>query len=126
MKSKKLIMALIAIAIIVVLCVGYVLLKPTIENKMLLNHYCTDNYKGYKVVYTTNVPANRKSSDTIYVEKVASTSNGGKNGTDANGYYIAYNKNVKAGKHVTSYIVYNPKDNAIDDVIAVVDNGAIR
>lgn len=41
-------------------------------------------------------------------------------------YYIAYNKRVRKGKHVTSYCVWNPCNSYCDDVEAVADNGKIR
>ena len=39
---------------------------------------------------------------------------------------MSYNKRVKKGKKVTVYAIYNPGNNAEDDVIAVVDNKRIR
>lgn len=68
---------------------------------------------------------NRKKNKIIYVELLESKSKG-KYGYTKEGTYIRYNKKVKKGKIVKSYLIYNPATKAIDDVVAVVDNRKIR
>ena len=62
----------------------------------------------------------------IPVEKIYSYSAGKKYGYTSEGEYVAYNKKVKKGRRVTTYIVYNPENNNWDDAIAVIDNGIAR
>ena len=72
---------------------------------------------------------NRKSKREIVVEKIVSVSDGTKHGwytTPDGRYIIGYNKKVKAGRRVTSYIIWNPKNNKEDDILYVVDNGKYR
>lgn len=68
----------------------------------------------------------RATRHTIYVEIIKSVSTGGSHGTYGKNYYIAYNKRVRKGKHVTSYCIWNPCNAYCDDVEAVADNGKIR
>ena len=97
-------------------------------NKYIKKHY---NTKKYKVVYksskklTEKMLTHRKQKKVIYVEVVKSISYG-KYGYTSDHSYIYYNKSVKKGKRVTSYCIYNPKNNYIDDVVAVIDNGKVR
>lgn len=96
-------------------------------NKKLVKKYCKKHYSGLKVRFVKN-PTYKKITHrkgTVLVEIVKSTSHG-KYGYTRDGCYIAYNKRVKKGKTVTSYCIYNPKNNAIDDVVAVVDNKKVR
>ena len=94
-------------------------------------------YKKIKVIESNKITdkelwtiiENRKSKKVIYVEKVISISDGNKHGwydTPDGKYIIGYNKKVKAGRKVTSYIIWNPKNNYEDDVLYVVDNGTFR
>lgn len=98
-------------------------------NKYIKKHY---NTKKYKVVYkpsyrlTESMITHRKQKKVIYVEVVKSISHGKYGYATSGDWYIYYNKRVKKGKRVTSYCIYNPKNNYIDDVVAVVDNGKVR
>ena len=76
--------------------------------------------------YNAKIVCDRKNKKYVVVEKVVSISNGKGGGFDKDGYYIAYNKKVKKGKKVVSYLVYNPKTNYEDDVVFVIDNNKIR
>ena len=74
---------------------------------------------------------NRKGKKYIIVEKVVSISNGKTHGwystkTKGSKYIIGYNKKVKKGKKVVSYIIWNPKSNICDDILWVVDNQKYR
>lgn len=97
----------------------------TVTNKGLVKAYCEKHYKTRTVKYTNYKPW-RKSSKWVYVETIKSISDGGKHGHTKDGHYIRYNKSVKKGNKVTSYLIYNPKTKYIDDVVAVVDNKKIR
>ena len=71
----------------------------------------------------------RKGKPYILVSKIVSTGTGTKHGwytTDEGCYIIGYNKRVKAGKRVTSYIIWNPETNYEDDILYVVDNQRYR
>lgn len=110
--------------------------KITAKNKniQLVNDYIRRNYdlNAYKVKYistgklTPKMIRERATRHTIYVEIIKSVSAGGKHGTYGKNYYIAYNKRVRKGKHVTSYCIWNPCNSYCDDVEAVADNGKIR
>ena len=103
------------------------------RNIQLINDYIRHEYdlNAYKVKYistrklTDKMIRERAVKHTIYVEIIKSVSAGGRHGTYEN-YYIAYNKRVRKGKHVTSYCVWNPCNSYCDDVEAVADNGKIR
>lgn len=103
------------------------------RNIQLVNDYIRHEYdlNAYKVKYistrklTDKMIRERAVKHTIYVEIIKSVSAGGRHGTYEN-YYIAYNKRVRKGKHVTSYCIWNPCNSYCDDVEAVADNGKIR
>ena len=87
--------------------------------------YCRRHYgKPARITRTVKPLTRRKGKPYIYVWRIVTRSRGiygkGKAGT------VAYNKRVKRGKKVVSYVVYSPHSNALDDVVAVVDNGIIR
>lgn len=75
--------------------------------------------------YDPEIVENR-TDDYLLIEIVESVSDGNYYGTDTEGYILVYNKDVPAGEHVTSYVVYNPYTQYCDDVVAVVDNGMKR
>lgn len=97
--------------------------KPS--NKSLVKKYCVTYYHKSPKYVKENSKAIFKHKGKMIVEVVLTTSKG-KYGVTKKGYHIRYNKKVKKGKKVTSYLIYNPKTNAIDDVVAVVDNNKIR
>ena len=72
----------------------------------------------------------RKGKPYLLVTKVVSYGNGTKHGwyTTDEGYtyIIGYNKRVKIGKRVVSYIIWNPETNYEDDILYVVDNKQYR
>lgn len=112
------------------------IVKITAKNRniQIVNDYIRKNYdlNAYKVKYistgklTDRMIRERATRHTIYVEIIKSVSAGGSHGTYGKNYYIAYNKRVRKGKHVTSYCVWNPCNSYCDDVEAVADNGKIR
>lgn len=101
------------------------------SDKQLVKAFCQKHYKGCKVKYiasknlTAKKLTSRKGKKIVIVEVVKTTSQGW-SGLTKEGHYIAYNKKAKKGKAVTSYIIYNPKSNHVDDTAAVVDNQRIR
>lgn len=112
------------------------IVKITAKNKniQLVNDYIRHEYdlNAYRVKYistgklTDKMIRERAVKHTIYVEIIKSVSAGGKHGTYGKDYYIAYNKRVRKGKHITNYCVWNPCNSYCDDVEAVADNGKIR
>lgn len=42
------------------------------------------------------------------------------------GYKIRYNKLVRKNKKHVVYLIYNPKTNYTDDIIAVISNNKVR
>lgn len=73
----------------------------------------------------------RKGKPYVVVEKVISKSDGTGYGwystkTKGTRYITGYNKRVKKGKQVVSYIIYDPKSNEPDEILWVVDNKAYR
>lgn len=121
------IITLTILALTIIFPVGVSAKEKT--NMGLVKEYCTKHYKGYKVVVVPQGDKRiekRKGQKKVYVEKIFSKSQGKYGYTLKGHYYIAYNKKVKKGKKVTSYLIYNPKTNYIDDVVAVVDNKMIR
>ena len=62
----------------------------------------------------------------VYVSIVKSKSLGGKCGETSEGYTVRYNKKVKKGKTVKSFLIYNPESTSYDNIVAVIDNGKIR
>lgn len=104
------------------------------KNRQLMNAYICRNYdlNAFKVKYikssklTAKMIRERAVKHIIYVEITKSVSVGGRRGLIDGKYTIAYNKNVRKGKKVTSYSIWNPDNAYCDDVTAVVDNGKIR
>ena len=78
-----------------------------------------------KVVSQTKVPSKRKGK--TYIEKVKTVSDGGKDGHTIKGrYYVRYPKKVKKDKKVTVYMIWNPKNNASDDITAMICLGTVK
>ena len=96
-----------------------------ITNKTLVKKYCISHFHKSPKYVKENSKAIFHHKGKMIVEVVKTTSKG-KYGITKDGYHIRYNKKVKKGKKVTSYLIYNPKTNAIDDVVAVIDNQKIR
>lgn len=99
------------------------------SNMKLVRDYCKNHYpkQTIRVVYGYNPKTmeNRKDKNIVYVERFVSYSKGSY-GYSKKGEYVRYNKNVRKGKKVVSYFIYNPKTNYCDDVVAVVDCGKVR
>lgn len=99
------------------------------NNLSVAKKWTKKHYKKYKikVVNYNKVPKKRKSSKKIYIEKMSTISDGGYDGhciTD--GSYIRYSKKVPKGVKQTCYCVWNPKNNACDDVVAFANCNKIK
>lgn len=97
------------------------------NDRELAIQYAEEHYKTAEVEFVRNATEKdiTERNGKVLVE-VIDTESHGEYGLDENGCYVSYNKTVPVGKYVTSYIIYNPETNGIDDVVAVVDNGEIR
>ena len=92
----------------------------------IVKSYCMKRFKMTPKYVKYGSKAIKHHKGKMVVEIVKSKSLGGKWGKTKDGCRIKYNKKVKKGKVVTSYLIYNPRSNGIDDVVAVVDNKVIR
>lgn len=94
----------------------------------LAKQWAKDRYtEPIKVVDMGKVPKKRKG--TVYIEKVKTISDGGYKGHTTRGkhkYSVRYPKKVKKGKKVTMFAIWNPKNNACDDVVCIVCLGVIN
>ncbi len=95
-------------------------------DKGLVKSYCEKHYNMAPKYVSCGSSQVKHHKGKMIVEVVPTTSLGGKWGKTKDGYKVKYNKKVKKGKKVKSYLIYNPKTNYIDDVVAVVDNHRIR
>lgn len=96
------------------------------SDKQIAKNWSKAHYsEPVKVVNEFKVPTKRKG--TTYIEKVRTVSDGGKKGHTVKGKYVVkYPEKVKKGKKVTMYFIWNPKNNACDDVVAVVCLGKVN
>ena len=132
---KKLL--IIMIMVVILLCAGFmttydlthastiktgVTKTTTKTNLTLAKEYCKKYCNGYKIKVVMCVPTNRNDGEHVYIEKVSTVANGGYWGNTKKGYSIKYNKKVKKGTKVIVYLVYNPSNNASDDIICKVCN----
>lgn len=104
---------------------------PAKSNWSIVKTLCKSYHKPIKIIRGGNTKKNikivshRKGKNYIVVEQVVSYSYGNY-GFDKDGYYIAYNKKVRKGKQVTSYIIYDCNSNEPDEILYVVDNNQYR
>lgn len=121
---KKVIIFTLVMVIAVVFSTGAASAKTS--DLQLAKNWAKAHYsEPIKVVNEFKVPSKRKG--TTYIEKVRTVSDGGTKGHTVKGkYFVKYPKKVKKGKKVTMYLVWNPKNNACDDVVAVVCLGMIK
>ena len=97
----------------------------------ITKNICKKYHKPIKMIQgyskkITHFITHRKNKKYIIVEKVVSISSGGRSGYDNHHKYITYNKKVRKGKKVISYLIYNPYTDYHDDIIFIVDNGKVR
>ena len=137
-KQMKRIMLLMVVATIVLSGVVVCEAKAEKTDWQIAKQLCHNfGYKKIRIIETNKlydkelwtIIENRKSENVIYVEKVVSIADGTTHGwykTPDDEYIIGYNKQVEAGRKVTSYVIWNPKTNYEDDVLYVVDNKTYR
>lgn len=94
-------------------------------DKGLVKAYCMKKYHKAPKYVKEGSKAVLKHKGKMIVEIVKSTSKGTW-GKTKDGYAIRYSKKVKKGKKVTSYLIYSPRNNAPDGIVAVVDNKRIK
>lgn len=101
--------------------------QAKVTNKNLVKLYCMEHFGNTEIKYVKNPSYKRIThrKGTALVEIIKSKSKG-RYGVTRDGCRIKYNKRVKKGKKVTSYLIYSPYNNYCDDVVAVVDNKKIR
>lgn len=97
-------------------------------DKQVVKTYCDTHYgKPPKYVKEgSNAVKHRKGKSYIVVEHLKTTALGGKWGKTSKGYKVKYTTTTKKGKKVNVYLIYSPKNNAVDDVVAMVDHGKIK
>ena len=128
MYKKDLIKTLIAFIIIVLFfCINTSFANASTKSDLsLAKSWVKSHYsEPIKIVNENKVPSNR--IGTVYIEKIKTKSKGGYEGRTIKGnYYVKYPKKVKKGKKVTMYCIWNPYNNACDDVVAVVCLGKVK
>ena len=99
----------------------------TKTNRQLVTEYVERHYPEYHIKFDRHVTYREvtRRQGTVLVEIIETVSHG-RYGLTRDGYGVYYNRRVKRGKRVTSYLIYNPENNVIDDVVAVVDNKKVR
>ena len=128
MKVKRIITIMTAIIILFAINVNVASAKSKpIDNKTVAVKYCKKHYKGYKIkiVKEYKVPKVRTGKKIVYIERVKTISKG-KYGRTKDGYKIRYIKPIKKNKKHVVYLVWNPKTNYTDDVVALISNNTIR
>lgn len=128
MRTKRIITIITTIMVLFTINVNIASAKSKpVNNKTIAVKYCKKHYKNYKVkiVNEYKIPKYRKSNKIIYIERINTISKG-KYGITKDGYKIRYNKPVRKNKKHVVYLVYNPKTNYTDDIIAVISNNKIR
>ena len=97
-------------------------------NIQLVKKYARTQYPGKKLRIVPQEKVGRafthRRNKYVYVIKFRSKSHG-TYGITKTGSYIRYNKYTKLGKWIYTYYIYNPKNNAEDDVVARVSNNRI-
>ena len=128
--ERKINIITIAIAILILATTVMPLQAQALTNKKIAKKYAKTHYTECKVKffrhYDADVIENRKGKNVVWIWKIYSKSNGNGYGTCEDGSMVAYNRKVKKGKRVVSYLIYNPNTNYCDDVVAVVDNKKVR
>lgn len=125
--NRELIRTIIAIIIVMAFAFGNMsIANAGTSDLSKAKNWAKSHYsEPIKVVSQGKVPTNRKG--TVYIETLKTKSKGGYKGyTISGGYSVRYPSKVKKGKKVTMYLVYNPKNNSCDDIVAVVCLGKVK
>ena len=126
--KREVIQKIIAIVIVLAfVCANTSFANASIKSDLsLAKSWVKSHYsEPIKVVSCGKVPSNR--IGTVYIETLKTKSKGGTKGVViGTNWCVKYPKKVKKGKKVTVYFVYNPYNNACDDVVAMVCLGKIK
>ena len=120
--DKETIRTIILIIIVAVFAFGNMSMAKasTKSDLKIAKNWAKSHYsEPIKIVNDFKVPEKRKG--TVYIEKLHTKSDGGRNGHTIKGNYY-----VKYPKKVTMYCVWNPKNNSCDDVVAVICLGMVK
>ena len=126
---------MLIIAIIITMIASMLCNKITVEAKTASsckraeNLICRKYGKKWKVrVYesenlSTRKLKTRKGKGVVIVEKIRGTVTDNLSNGNVNGCYISYKsvRGVRKGSQVVTYLVYNPRTNALDDIIRRYD-----
>lgn len=132
--------AIVILGIIATALLFMAMIQPNQKSDWeIVNELCkSEGYSRIHVVNTNELTSdeawrtinNRAWKSYIVVEKIISVSNGDGYGwykmKGTREYIIGYNKAIKKGETVTSYVIWNPKTDICDDVLYVVDNQKYR
>lgn len=129
---KKLIIAALTIITLATTATPATPAQAQSTGKAFAKQYASTIYgDAYKVKVvkeenlTNKMLRQRKKKHIVYVSVIKSRSQG-KYGLTAKGEYILYNKKVRKGKTVKSFLIYNPESTSYDNIVAVIDNGKVR
>lgn len=127
---KKFFIAIVAVIFIFTLSTANVYAASKKTNYQMMKKICRFYHKTPKIVSgrfssIEKTITHRKNKKYIIVEKIVSISAGGRKGYDKYNQLITYNKKVKKGKKIVSYLIYNPKTNYSDDIIFKIDNNIV-
>lgn len=128
---KNVVRVIILVVIMLLCCIDVDAEEPK-TNLQLVKETCENEYNNSKIKFiygysekVENIILNRANQNYVVVEIIISKSCGNY-GFTKEGYYITYNENVPVNEIVTSFCIYNPYTNYIDDVTFVVDNQKVR
>lgn len=96
------------------------------NNKTVAMKYCKKHYKNYKIKIVNTTPKNHKSNKYIYVQRVKTISCGGYIGKVSKNSIVRYCKPITKNRIHYCYMVFNPKNNVHDDVVAFISNGKLK
>ena len=89
------------------------------KNEKLVRNYIREQFgERYRVIFVEG--------EKLSFRQLRQRKKRGKGGFTAEGGWLRYNRAVKKGKMVESYLIYDPGSRKPDDVLAVVDNGRLR
>lgn len=136
---KRFLLAFFVVTLALIACAHPAEAKTPQTDWQIVQQLCKKTGKKIKLVKSNKMTDekfwkildHRKGKDYVIVEKVVSVSDGKTHGwystkTKGSKYIIGYNKKVKKGKKVVSYVIWNPNSNECDDVLWVVDNQKYR
>lgn len=126
--KREIVQKIIAIIIVLLFaCVNTSFANASTKSDLsLAKTWAKSHYsEPIKVVSFSKVPSNR--IGTVYIETLKTKSKGGTKGVIiGTNWCVKYPKKIKKGKKITVYLIYNPNNNACDDVVAMVCCGKVK